>query len=158
MSDKSKLYVIFLLPLLIIVGWYAGNYALWKYDAAFDGVRLEQFAHRIADTDHIVATYSQSSVSLTVTGDNAKKVVRAVSSAKSDRPPLGHSNICRLMAKATFFKGTNVLDNIEMCSSLFLISHGKCPYRDDTGLLKAVVFTPIVKASEESWDKKHETK
>jgi hypothetical protein len=157
MSDKPKLRLAFLLPLLIIVGLCVGVPLIRFVLREYDTTRLAKFAHRIADTDRIVGTYARSSVSLTLTGDDARKVVRAVSSAKSDRPPFGMKSSCSFFGKATFFRGTNVLDHIEMCGSLFLIHYSEPPFRDDTGLLDTLVNTPLVKALEESWQKENGT-
>jgi len=65
---------------------------------------------------------------------------------------------CSYMVTATFLKGTNVLDDIEICNSLFLIHETEPPFRDDSGILEAVVYDPIMKVFEESWEKEHEGK
>ena|ERR1035438_3138867 len=159
MSDKSKSRVTFVVVVLVIsVLWFlflpVPRFVFEPYDSA----RRAMFAHRIADTDRIVATYAGSSVSLTVTGDDAKKVVQAVSSATSDRPPFGMANACSFMAKATFFKGTNILDHIEICSSLFLIHYSEPPFQDDSGLLDTVVCSPVSRAAMDAKMKELESK
>jgi hypothetical protein len=62
------------------------------------------------------------------------------------------------MVKATFFKGTNVLDDIETCGELFLIHHSEPPFREDTGLLHDLVYTPVSKAAQEAKMKELESK
>lgn len=157
MSDKTKMRFVFLALLLIIVGLCAGyltkNVILRQYDA----VRLARFAHQIADTDRIVGTWERSSVRLTLMGDDAKKVVRAVSSAVSARMPNAEF-ACKYSATATFYKGTNVLGHIEMCNSLFLLKTSQPPFFDDSGSLEAVVYTPALEALRESYRTSNETR
>jgi hypothetical protein len=47
------------------------------------------------------------------------------------------------MVKATFFKGTNVLDDIETCGELFLLHHSEPPFREDTVLLNYKINATI---------------
>jgi|SRR5437899_1842192 hypothetical protein len=115
------------------------------------------FVHRIADADRVVGTYAGSPVSVTITGEDAKRVVRAVSSSSPARPGFGRDWACAFMVKATFFRGTNALDDIEMCGSLFLLHHTKPPYRYDSGALRDFVYTPVTEALRESEMKKLET-
>ena len=157
MSDKTKLRFVFLGLILIIVGLCVGylskNFVMRQYDAA----RLARFAHQIADTDRIVGTWKPSSVHLTLTGDDAKKVVRAVSSAVSVR--MSNAELaCKYSAIATFYRGTNVLGHIEMCNSLFLLKPSEPPFVDGSGLLEAVVYTPVLEALRESYQKSNDTK
>jgi hypothetical protein len=109
----------------------------------YDFFRLARFAHQIAQTDRIVTTRVRSSVSLTITGEAARKVVRAVSSAASHRPPFGMATSCSFMEKATFYRGTNVLGDIEICSSLFLIRGAQPPFIENSGVLNATVCKPV---------------
>jgi hypothetical protein len=153
MSAKPKFRLIFLLPVLVVLVVVLAKPTLGLYDS----LRLARFAHRIADTDRIVTTFARSSVSLTITGDDAKKVVRAVSSASSDRPPFGMASSCSFMARATFFRGTNVLDDIEICSSLFLIHETEPPFRDDSKLLDTAVYQPIAAAFEKEQEAKYQS-
>lgn len=158
MSNKPKSRIIFLVvALVIIVLWSLflpfPTFVYRPYDAA----RLAIFAHRIADTDRIVATHARNSVSLTVTGDDARKIVRSVASASPARPSFGTDWACIYDVKATFLIGTNVVDDIEMCSPLFLLHHSKPPFRDVTGLLRDIVYAPFLKAAHEAEMTKFET-
>ena len=143
MSNKFKLQAVLLPTALVAVGLCIYSFSLAK--AAwqdYDDARLAAFAHQINSADHIVATYSFGSVNLTTTGEDAKRVIRAVSSSTSARPPSGTKYKCEYNVKAAFLRGTNVLGDIEICSDFFLIHHNQPPFRDDTGLLKAMVYEP----------------
>jgi hypothetical protein len=157
MSDKTKIRFAFLALLLVIVGLCVGysarNVIMRQYDAA----RLARFAHRIADTDRIVGTWEHSPVHLTLTGDDARKVVRAVSSAASARLPNAEL-ACMYSAKAIFYRGTNVLGHIEMCNSLFLLKFSQPPFVDSSGLLDTAIYTPVLEALRQSYRTNGETK
>ena len=158
MSNESKSRVtFFVVGLVIIVFWLLCLPVLRFVFMPYDAARLAPVAHRIADADRIVGTYARSSVSVTVRGDDAKRIIRAVSSGSPARPSFGMDWACIYDVKATFFKGTNVLDDIEICSSLFLLHHSKPPFRDDTGLLHDIVYAPVSKAAQEAEMKKIET-
>jgi hypothetical protein len=110
----------------------------------YDSLRLAWFARRIAGADRIVATNWEASVSMTITGDDAKKVVRAISSAGSGRPPLGMDWANIYGVNARFYRGTEVLGEIEMDGGgLFLIHYHEPPFRDDTGVLLRVLYKPL---------------
>ena len=167
MSAKSNSLIVRLVVVLVIgVLWIVFLPVPRAFFAPYDAACRASFAHRIADADRVVGTYARSSVSLTLTGDDARKVVRAISSASSDRPPWGMATSCMFMCRVTFFRGTNVLDDIEVCSSLFLIrrppflvggyEHRLPPFRDDTGLLDSLVYTPVSKAEYDAQMKKLE--
>jgi len=114
----------------------------------YDSLRLAWFAHRIAGADRIVATNWLSSVSLTITEDETKRVVQAISSAGSGRPPFGRdwANVYEVNAK--FCRGAKVLGEIEMDGGgLFLIHYHRPPFRESTGLLHDLVYKPISAAA-----------
>jgi hypothetical protein len=132
--------------------------ALFIKFTVYDALRLAWFAHRIAESDRIVATNWLSAVSLTITGDETKKVVRAISSAGSGRPPFGTdwANIYDVNAK--FCRGTKVLGEIEMDGGgLFLIYYHRPPFRESTGLLHELVYKPISDAARTAEMKKFES-
>jgi len=116
MNNKPKLRAIFILALLIVLGFYLvipiTKLAFKKYDDA----RLSRFSNRIANTDRMVATYTRSSASLTIIGDDLKRVVQAVSSASSARLRFGTATKCTFDVKAKFFKGASVLGEIRICA------------------------------------------
>jgi hypothetical protein len=111
---------------------------------AYDSLRLAWFAHRIAGADRIVATNWEASVSLTITGDDAKKVIQAISSAGSGRPPFGMDWANIYGVNARFYRGAEALGEIEMDGDgLFLIHYHEPPFRDGTGVLRGVVYKPL---------------
>src|SRR6266481_6013565 len=108
MRTRSKIRAAWLWASLVVLA------ALLIKFTAYDTLRLAWFAHRIAGTDRIVATNWLSSVSVTISTDDAKKVVRAVSSAGSGRPRFGMdwANVYEVNTK--FYRGTKVLGEIQM--------------------------------------------
>jgi hypothetical protein len=147
MNNQPKSQVILLLTALVAVGLCIYSFSLtktawWEYDNA----RLAAFARQIDSTDHIVVTYSSRPVNLVIAGEDAKRVVQAVSSSRSNRPRSGTRNKCQYSVKAAFLRGTNVLGDIEICSYIFLIHHDPSPFRDDTGFLKTIVYEPTTDA------------
>jgi hypothetical protein len=124
----------------------------------YDTLRLAWFAHRIAGADHIVATNWVISMGVTITGDDTKKVVRAISSAGSGRPSFGTdwANIYDVNAK--FYRGMKVLGEIEMDGDgLFLIHYHKPPFREGTRMLHDLVYKPIQEAAHEAETRKLES-
>jgi len=119
--------------------------------------RLAKFAQKIATSDHVVGsrwiTYpSRKELSISLTGEDARRVVQAVSSASSGRPPSGMAWANMYFVTATFFKGTDVLGKIKIDGgALFRIDGGE--YRDTTfkrdgvgchGVLKDLVCAPLL--------------
>jgi hypothetical protein len=144
MSSNGKIRFTILGVALLLVIVFVGHtisakLALRKYDAA----HLASFAHRIADADRIVGTFHDSKVSPTITGDDVQRVVRSVASASSHRPP----SEMAYSVKAVFYKGTNVLGDIEIGEDIFLLDGNEdIPFQDSTGLLKDLVMIPAYKA------------
>jgi hypothetical protein len=153
MSARPKFRLPLLLPILVVLAVVLVKPGLRLYD----GLRLARFSHRIANSDRIVGTYALSQVSVTLTRENVRKAVGSVSSASSARPPFGMDWACSYMAKATFFRGTNALGDIRMCSGLFLLGSSQPPFRDESGSLKTLVYTPILVALRESEMKRFDT-
>jgi hypothetical protein len=115
----------------------------------YDRIRLASFAHRIAKADRVVGTYARSSASLTLTGEDARSVVRAVSLAAPHRPPFGMASSCSYFSKAMFYNGTNVLDYVVVCGPYFLI-HSDPPYEDETKVLEKVFDRPLSRLMSEA--------
>jgi hypothetical protein len=156
MSVNFKLRVAFLLILLIIVGLCASV-------PLIDTARLAAFAHRIATTDHVVASKwtlypSRKMMSLSLTGEDAKRVVQAVSSASSGRPPFGSAWANMYLVTATFFRGTNVLGKIVIDDGELFKADGR-EYRDvsfkqdghgGSGVLRDLICAPLGKIVHET--------
>ena len=144
MNNKAKvgglvlgLLLIFLLGLLSPLS----TVFLKPYDAA----RLKMFADKIAGTDRVVATAMGRSLALEIKGSDVPRIVREVSSARSARLALGKGYACTFGVKATFYKGTNALDFVEMCGSLFMFHNG-APYGYGPGVLRDSIYNPVMAA------------
>lgn len=155
MSNKSKLRIPFVGVLLLVVGLCFGS--LYFKKSAFqqyDATRLDRFVHRIAGADRIVGMFSGRSVRVTIAGDNVEKVVRAVRSSISHRPPDGTEWKCYYGINARFFNGTNVLGNMLLCSSAFLADGKEPPFQDLSGTLLALADKPLSEALEKEYETK----
>ena len=144
MSTKAKSFVALTL-LVIAVGAYV-----------FVSFPLPRFARRIASADRAVASMKHGAVSITITGEDAKQLVQAVSSAKRERPPWGMTDACIYDVRITFFKGTEALGDILSCTRLFIVSGKK--YRDETGVLGKLAVSPVQAAYVERGRKQMESK
>jgi hypothetical protein len=83
-------------------------------------------------------------VSLSLTGEDAKRVVQAVSSGRADRRV--YSNMWLVTVR--FFGGTNVLGEILTDGTLFLADGRQ--YKDASGVLDELVATPLSKMVHET--------
>ena len=141
MSTRPKIRLVWSCAILVLVAVLVIKFTV------YDSLRLTWFAHRIAGADRIVATNWAASVSVTITGDDATKVVRAISTAGSGRPPLGMDWANIYDVKARFYRGAEALGEVEMDGDgLFLIHYHKPPFRDSTGVLRGVVYKPLLDA------------
>ena len=119
MSIKAKLGGLLLgLVLLVLLGLLSplSTVLLKPYDAA----RLKTFAQKIAGVDRVVATHIGKPIAVEIKGADVATILREVSEARSARPAPGTDYACIFAVKATFYRGTNALDYIEMCGSLFM--------------------------------------
>ncbi len=133
----------------IVVG---SRFALKKEDAR----RLESFAQRIADADRVVASLVGRPVTVTWTGDDARKVVQAVGSAHSARAP-GTQLALAYGVKATFFKDTNQLDDVEIGGPVFMLHYSDPPFRDGTGVMQSLFDQCFSRTSQQQPTNKLET-
>lgn len=145
-TTKRFMVVALLLAGAGACGGYLGrNIIMRQYDAA----RLARFARRIAATDRVVATCVEDrSIRLTFMGDAAKRVAGAVSSGGSARLP-GAEFAAAYDVFATFYRGSNVLGQIKLCGSLFLLDSNESPCI--SGSLEAAVYKPVLEALRESY-------
>lgn len=144
MPTKSKSFVALAL-VTVAVGFYL-----------FVSYPLPRFARRIAVADRVVASTTQGHVSITLTGDNAKALIQAVSSAKRERPPWGMGDACIYDVRITFFEGAKALGDILSCTELFIVDRKK--YRDETGMLGKLAVLPVHQAYAELLGKQMESK
>ena len=80
----------------------------------------------------MVVTNAHYGIGISVTGDEAKKVVRAVSSARKLPPETSTSAEVR----TEFYRGTNFLGAVLGCRSLFGGKDGS--YEDESGVFEAL--------------------
>ena len=132
-----------------------------------DNRRLAKFAQKIANTDHVVVSKwthypSRKEMSLSLTGEDAKRVVQAVSSGRADRQV--YSNIWS--ARAMFLGGTNVLGEIMIDDGELFLADGR-QYRDvsfkldgdgGSGELRDLVCAPLGKIVHEAEMKELESR
>jgi len=136
-----------------------------------DEHRLAKFSQKITTSDHVVASRrtlhpSRKEMSLSLTGEDAKCVVQAVSSAGSGRPPFGMAWANMYLVTAIFFKGTNVLGKITIDDGeLFRVDGGE--YRDvsfkqngdgGSGVLRDLISAPLGKIVHEAETKALESR
>jgi hypothetical protein len=153
MSAKPKIRAIFLLPVLVLLAVVLAKPTLSLYDT----LRLERFAHAIATTDHVVASewtnHSHKQLSVSLSGEDARRVVQAVTTASSGRPPFGTAWMNMYLVTATFLNGTNVLGEIEIDDGELFRAYGG-EYRDDSfkevgdgvrGVLRDLICAPLGK-------------
>jgi hypothetical protein len=117
MSNKRTFPVVAMFFLVAAVFIIAAMALFVPIQKKIDDFHLAKFAQKIAATDHAVASQwtlypSRKMMSLSLTGENAKRVVQAVSSARSGRPPLGMAWANMDLVTATFFGSTNTLGEI----------------------------------------------
>ncbi len=140
MSKKPRAWLILLLAIILCLCLVKP--ALREYDAA----RLRLFTRRVVEADRIVATMYRSPVTVFVSGDQARKLVTALSSATPDRPPLGLAHSASFLDRATFFKGATELGHIDISGPLFLVRARQPPFRDDSGAIETLVEKPLQEA------------
>jgi hypothetical protein len=125
MSDKPKYPVVQILFLAAVISIMAAMGAfrpiIVPIQEKMDDHRLAKFAHQIAATDHIIATkntfFLRKPMSLSLTGEEAKRVVQAVSSGKANR----ELDMSQGPARVRFFQGTNILGEIATDGELFSV-------------------------------------
>jgi len=131
-SNRFQL-VVFLIIIICFPLLVTAPILLHAIEKPFDIYHLKKFAQKITVADRIVASYSQSSVTFSLTGQEAKQVIAAVSSAKPDR----NTYKCLYNAKAQFFNGTNNLGDVIGCSTILWITGRQ--YKEDTGVWDKLV-------------------
>jgi len=141
--DLLLLLLVLFCPLVLV-----STSIIHAIEKPFDANALAKFARKIAPADRIIVSHGRSPVTLTITGQDVKQVIVAVSSAKPDR----NTYACVYDTKAQFFNGTNFLSDVIGCSTILWINGRQ--YKEDTGIWDKLVHTPITKAVMESWEKR----
>ncbi len=90
-------------------------------------------ARHIANADHLVVSNVFDSFTITMNGEEAKRVVEAVSAARKESDP-GLST-CREL-RIEFFQGTNSLGMVDACRAIIGID--RIRYIDRTGVMEAL--------------------
>jgi len=161
MSEKAKFSIGPLRQWLAFIGVLAVMAAICltqPLQEMMDNFRLAKFAQKIATTDHIVALEwtlypSRKEMSLSLTGEDAKRIVRVISSGRANRS----LDMSQRPAKVTFFHGTNVLAEILTDGELFAVDDRR--YLDVTfkldansrsGLLGDLIDAPLRKMVQEA--------
>ncbi len=100
---------------------------------AFSGCSAKRkLATQIASADRVVVTNLYGGFSFSLSREEAKKVVRAVSIAEKKDPLVAASLDLQLL----FLRGTNLLASVNMCHCVIGID--RQPYSDTTGVLEAL--------------------
>jgi hypothetical protein len=144
-SSNIKIGVpLVLVGVAIIFGIIFRNFILLQYDA----VRLAIFAHRIADTDRMVAIYPSTPVKLVLAGRDAQMVVHAIRSAGSGRMP--NAEIDALYdVDVIFYKDTNHLGEIRLQNNFFVLDPRQPPF--GCGILATRIYQPVIQSLKQYW-------
>jgi hypothetical protein len=112
---------------------------LWRW--AWQAIGYERFSSRIASADRIVVSDGRDSI--TITGKAVSEIVRAVASAHRDA---GHYR-AKFSFMTSFYRGTNSLGEVDICSELFMA--GGFQYRAEDDALKTLIVTPFMQKIED---------
>lgn len=112
--------------------------ALWICGCSQQPTKL---ANQIASADRLVATNSGTGAVLSVSGEELKKIVHALGSAKRDR----HSYAAIFDWHIQFYSRTNFVTAIRLQDRVFRTDSAQ--YSDETGVLKAFYEGPLRDAS-----------
>jgi len=92
----------------------------------------EEFARRIAGADHIIASDCDRGCMMAITGQEAKNLIQAISSARGLNCPACTQPQCKI----EFFQDTNLLATIPVQEQWFATADGE--YIEKSGVLKAL--------------------
>ncbi len=156
MDTKSQYRNPLILALVVIVVYVAARLVfgfaylgMQNIEERLDNYHFSAFAQKLTATDNIVATTQRlpKVVSLSLHGEDAKRVVQAVCAGKADRRR--YSNLWE--QKVVFFEGTNRLGEILLDGGLFMADGRQ--YRDisyrpnaneGSGILNDLIYIPLV--------------
>jgi len=125
----------------MLIAAIAGASYLWSSP-------LTTFVRRISEADRALVTMAaEPTVTLSITGEALRSIVGMVSSAQRDP----EDYMCSALADVKFFKDSELLGQIRICTQLMWI--GGRQYRDDTGLLKSLIVTPLLDAQATSGER-----
>lgn len=92
----------------------------------------KSLAHRLKEADRIVVINPRDGLSITVTGEEVDRVVKAIASGKKEPPTIEATPDLDFQ----FFKGTKRLATVTNCVMVFWV--GPNAYSDRTGTLEAL--------------------
>ena len=92
----------------------------------------KSLAQRLAGADRVIVTNTSDGLGITVTGEQVKKVVEAIATAKKESPVV----TAAVGLSLEFYKGVEHLGTVIAAYEVFVVDHE--PYRDTTGTLKAI--------------------
>jgi hypothetical protein len=149
MSIPPKLRKVFLLIVVLGAGAYVFFPVILLYP--YDAWRLARLTNRLKNSDRVVVTspYEHDRrASVELGKGDARKLVEALASARSIRPPLVAMYPAMWSIRATFFSGTNVVGSVDTCGNAFLIPGSESPFDDGTEVLFSVL-QPAARALDE---------
>ena len=142
MSITPTLRNICLLVGVVVVGVYIFCPGILLYP--YDCWRLARFASRVNGSDRMLVI--RGSASTEIGEGDTKRVIRALASAASIRPPVFAMIPAEWSIKASFMRGTNVMGDIDTCGNAFRLQGSGAPFEDGTGVLYPVALEPAARA------------
>ena len=131
MSIAPRLRSICLLVVVLAGGAYVFCPGILFY--GYDSWRLARFTNRLRNSDRVVVACGSGTAEAGT--DDTRKVIRAIASAASVRPPLFTTIPAMWDTRATFLSGTNVLGYIDLCGNGFLVQGSGAPFEDGNAVL-----------------------
>ena len=104
---------------------------------AWQAIGYARFSNRIASADRVVVSDGRDSI--TITGEKVAEIALTIASANRDG---GHYR-AKFSFMTSFYRGTNCLGEVDICSDLFMANGYQ--YRAKDGALKTLVLEPLEK-------------
>jgi hypothetical protein len=99
--------------------------------------RYERFSNQIAKADRVLVS-DGGPKSLTITGDKVNEIIKAIALAHRDS---GHYR-AKFSFVTSFYRGTNYLGRVDICSDLFRANGHQYCAEDDA--LKTLIVIPFM--------------
>ena len=99
--------------------------------------RYERFSNQIAQADRVLVS-DGGPKSLTITGEKVNEIIKAIALAHQDS---GHYR-AKFSFVTSFYRGTNYLGGVDICSRLFMANGHQ--YRAEDDALKTLVVMPFM--------------
>jgi hypothetical protein len=140
MSIPPRLRTISLLVVALGAGAYIFCPVILLYP--YDAWRLARLTKRLKNSDRVVVTcpyQHDTRASVELGKGDSRKLVEALASSASIRPPLFAMYPADWSIRATFFSSTNVVGFVDTCANAFLIPGSESPFEDGTEVLFSVL-------------------